>query len=131
DQEELLATVGSSFNMSNKVNLQVPITKKVNFDIFAEYTLGNEVSEEDILNRLNSDKFESRNDVANNKGLRNLSFYAGTQWNIRTIKNLRITVGLRWLNLENQYNYFGKLENTSSKHNYLLPNVNISYKGIS
>lgn len=131
DQENLSTTIGSNHNMSNKINLQIPINKKINFDIFSEHVFNEEVSEEDIRNRLNSDEFKNRNDVANNRGLKNLFFYAGTQWNIKTIKNLPITIGLRWLNLENHYDYFGKLENRQSYHNYLLPNVNISYKGIN
>lgn len=129
DQENLRATTESIFNTTNKINLQIPISKSVNFDIFTEYSLKNESSKEDIQIRLNSDDFENRNDVANNKRLKNLFFYVGTQWNIKAIKNVPITVGARWLSLENKFDYYGRMDNRSNKHTYLLPRVDINFKG--
>lgn len=130
DQENLQTRTESIFNTMNKINLQIPINKSVNFDVFTEYSVKNETSKEDIRVRLNSDDFENRNDIANNKGLKNLFFYVGTQWNIKAIKDLPITVGMRWLKLENRFDYYGRMENTNQTHNYLLPRVNISFKGI-
>lgn len=131
DQEHLRATTQSTFNTTNKINLQIPVTKTVNFDVFTEHSLRNESSKEDIQIRINSDDFENRNDVANNRGLKNLFFYVGTQWNIKAIKNLPITVGARWLSLKNTFDYYGRMDNRRNKHNYLLPNASIRFKGFN
>lgn len=121
----------STFTLSHKVNLQVPLGKKVNFDVFGHQNLNEETSTEDILNSINSDILQSRNDVANNKGLLNKNYIVGTKWNLKIIKNLPISFGLKWGSFTNHFDYYQKLENRNTQESHWLPDVNLSYKGLN
>lgn len=128
NQEERTRSHGRRYSINNRLNLQVPIGKKINFDLFSTYNFKNETEEQDINNRLNSEEFINRNDVANNKGLQNHEVYLGTKWNIRLIEDLPVSVGMDWLSLESSFEYFGKRENRNVQNNYWLPNLSITYK---
>lgn len=121
----------STFNLSHQLNLQIPLGKKVNFDVFGHQNLNEQTSTEDILNSINSDILQNRNDVANDKGLLNKNFIIGTKWNVQFIKNLPISLGLKWGSFSNHFDYYQKLENRKIEESHWLPDMNISYKGLN
>ncbi len=118
-------------NLNNIANLQIPITKKINTDLFANYQVSNIQEVEDILNRINSPDYVNRNDVANNKGLLRKDLIFGTKWSFRLINQLNFSLGLKWLNTYNEFEYFDKLDKKLVRENYWLPESMISYKGIT
>lgn len=130
-QERHLLTEGTRWNTTNRLNVQIPLSKKLNFDVFAQYGLFEETQEENIRNRLNSDEFVNRNDVANDKRLQNQEFQTGTKWNVRLIKDMPISLGVTWINLKNTFEYFGKRDSRQNNNQYWLPNANVSYQGIN
>lgn len=131
NQENIFNTLGYTSNLDHKINLQVPIGKKVNFDIYSQYIIEHQSEEEDILNKINADDFINRNDIANNKGLNTNSFIVGTGWNLRVIKDMPISLNLRWLNLKNNFDYYERRDNISNSTSQLLPSFSVSYKGLN
>jgi len=124
-------SLNQTFNLNHKINLQVPLHKKINFDIFTQQIHQNEWKTEDILNKINSDEFTNRNDVANNKGLLYDILNVGTKWNFSLIKDLPISLGITWANQKNNFDYYQKLDQIKNETNYWLPDINISYKSFN
>ena len=130
-QQEMMSTQGKGFELQNRMNLQIPLGDNVNFDVFANLNLEQNGETQDINNRINSDYFTNRNDIANDRSIRSLKHQVGSRWNIRLIKDLPLSVGLTWLNLKNHFDYYGKRENKTDWNQYWLPSFSLSYQGIN
>src|SRR5690606_698952 len=77
-QQEMMSTQGKGFELQNRMNLQIPLGENVNFDVFANLNLEQNGETQDINNRINSDYFTNRNDIANDRSLRSLKEAGGT-----------------------------------------------------
>lgn len=130
-QHQIENSNNQSQNLEHNINLQVPIHKKINFDLYAQQINGNQWETQDILNKINADEFSNRNDVANNKGLRNKVFYAGTKWNISLIKDLPISIGIKYASQSNNFDYYQKRENLKNENSYWLPDFSITYRNLN
>lgn len=130
-QEEITRTHGKGFALDNRLNVQIPLGENVNFDVFTTLNLEQNGETQDINNRINSDYFTNRNDIANDRSLRSLKHEVGSRWNIKLIKDLPISVGLTWLNLKNHFDYYGKRENKTDWNQYWLPSFSLSYHGVN
>lgn len=130
-QQEMMSTQGKGFGLQNRMNLQIPLGENVNFDVFTTLNLEQNGETQDINNRINSDYFTNRNDIANDRSLRSLKHEVGSRWNIKLIKDLPISVGLTWLNLKNHFDYYGKRENKTDWNQYWLPSFSLSYQGMN
>ncbi|QBR12955.1 TonB-dependent receptor [Sphingobacterium sp. CZ-2] len=131
DQTERSNVVSYTQNLKNRISLQVPLNKDFNFDVFAQFNVDEEEQLEELLNRLNNTEFVNRDDVANNKNIRNTRMILGTSWNIKVIKDFPISFALTYQNLANRFEYFDKLPSKNEAKGYFLPNVNLAYKGLS
>ncbi|NQD70813.1 outer membrane beta-barrel protein [Sphingobacterium shayense] len=126
----ITTTKGETLKLTNNLNLQMPLGKKVLVDVYTSQSYRKDTQTEDILNKVNADQFENRADAANNKGLKTQTYSIGTRWRIQPVANLTVTAGLKWFGLHNQFDYHQKLQNRSNQHDYWLPDVDIRYKGI-
>lgn len=118
----------STLQLSQKLNIQFPWSKRAFLDVFSGYDLRKVRSLQDIQRRLNAPEFTNRNDVANNKGLKTTSFYAGVKGSFKISDPIRLTLGMRWMDRRNRFEYFGKRENRSNHQSYWLANASISYQ---
>ena len=117
-------------NFNNNINLQIPLGEKLNVEIYTMQDYEKSVQSQVILNKVNTDQFDDRADVANNKGLESQTYTVGARWQIRPIANLSITAGLDWISLRNKFDYYQKLENRSNRHDYWMPDFNLRYHGL-
>lgn len=129
NQHQILNSTTGYLNLENRVNIQIPIKKKANIDFYGRQIINNQKSVEDIQNKVNSDIFQDRNDIANNKGLKINTYQIGTRWNITAVKDLPITLGIKWHYVSNYFDYYQKLENIRDNNTYWLPDLRLSFKG--
>ncbi len=118
--------------LHNTVQLQVPIRKGINWDVYTRYNRELNRDLEDINNRLNADNYTSRNDIANNKQGQFGFLYVGSKINASLFKQkLRVSAGIEWLNLNSRYHYYGKAADLTDTDPYWLPNASITYAGFT
>ncbi|MGK6352549.1 carboxypeptidase regulatory-like domain-containing protein [Parapedobacter sp. DT-150] len=123
---------GNTTSIGNTLNVQVPIRKKINWDWYARYNWELNRNLEEIDNKINTDDYTSRNDVANNKQGRFGFTYLGTRANASLFKDkLKVSVGIEWLDLSRRYHYYGKTADLNDNHRYWLPNASLSYEGLN
>lgn len=132
DQGTLRRYDNNALSVNNTLNLQIPIVKKLNVDVYGRYDWQFNRDLEDIENRVNEEHFTNRNDVANNKQGRFSFGYVGMRLNSSLFKEkLRVTAGLEWLRLSRDYHYFGKTTDLGDISRYWLPNISVNYQGLS
>ncbi|HMR18583.1 MAG TPA: carboxypeptidase regulatory-like domain-containing protein [Sphingobacterium sp.] len=132
DQASLTLTNTDNLSIGNSLNLQIPVRKDMNWDWYARYNHEYNRDLEDIRNKMNTDEFVDRNDVANNKQGRFGFTYLGTKLNTALFKKkLRFSVGLEWLNLDRAYHYYGQTADLNDTKKYWLPNASVSYDGFT
>jgi len=127
-------TWGSTDEMriANSLNLQIPIGETFNWDWYGRYNWELNRDLEDIDSKINADAFTNRNDIANNKQGRFGYLYLGTRANASLFKKkLRISAGIEWMDLRRDYYYYGKTADLKDSWKYWLPNVSITYQGLT
>lgn len=130
DQSILQLTDGNTASIGNTLNVQVPIRKQLNWDAYARYNGELNRNIEEIDNKINSEEFSNRNDVANNKQGRFGFVYLGTRANASLFKEkLKISAGIEWLDLSRSYHYYGKTADLNDNQHYWLPNASLTYGG--
>lgn len=132
--DQALKTLTNTDNLSigNSLNLQIPVRKDMNWDWYARYNHEYNRDLEDIRNKMNTHEFIDRNDVANNKQGRFGFTYLGTKLNTSLFnKKLRVSAGVEWLNLDRAYHYYDRVTDLNDSKQYWLPNVSISYSGLT
>lgn len=119
-------------SIGNLLNVQIPVRKDVNWDWYARYDREFNRELEDISDKINSDEFTSRNDIANNKQGKFGFTYLGTKLNASLFKKkLRMSAGIEWLNLDSEYHYYEKTADLNNTKQYWLPNASLSYSGFT
>lgn len=131
DEQRRTNSNGVNFSLNHRLNLQIPLHKKINIDLYAHQDLFDEKSIERILNKVNADEFTNRNDAANNRRIKSQQYTGGTRWNIKPIKDVTLILGMQWLNLHNKFMYYQKLPDKSNQHHYWLADASLGYKNLN
>ncbi|MFC3198610.1 hypothetical protein ACFOET_13375 [Parapedobacter deserti] len=125
-------TNGNNLTIGNMLNVQVPIRKHVNWDTYARYNWELNRNVEEIDNKINSEEFTNRSDVANNKQGQFGFAFLGTRANASLFKEkLKISVGIEWLNLGRNYHYYGKSADLNDRSRYWLPTASFTLNGLT
>ncbi|MFB2119252.1 carboxypeptidase regulatory-like domain-containing protein [Parapedobacter sp. 2B3] len=131
NQGVLELTNGDNASINNRLNVQVPIREQLNWDVYTQYDWQLDRNMEDIDSKINTDVYESRNDIANNKQGRFNFLYIGTRVNASLFnKKLQITAGIEQLDVSRNYHYYGKVADLDDRHRYWLPHASLRYAGL-
>lgn len=112
--------------IGNTLNLQIPFKKLFTTDIYTKYNIEIEDQIEDIYSKLNSDEFEDKEDITNDKKMNAHAAFFGTKVNYRISKRIRGSIGAEWLNMDRRYDYYGKNEDIQKNQSYWLPNLSLN-----
>lgn len=131
DQSIIRTTNTDNTRINNSLNLQIPLVEKFNVDVYTRYNWERIKNLEGILDRQNTAEYTDRGNIANNKFGDFDYLYYGATLNGQLFKKLRLTLGLRRLDLFRQYHFYDRADDLSDHNSYWQPNISLNYDGIT
>ncbi len=120
-----------SLSTDNRLGVQWKHHEKFFTEYYTKYNWSYDRQEYDLWHKVNSDKFENRNDVTNDLEAKVGYFVSGVKMGATVFKKLKLEGGVEYVDLSRDYGFYGKKDDTSYHQQYLLSYAYAGYRKLS